>query len=154
MCLNTCVCEEASLSHANVNSDWSYCVMLDQNLLSLSLYCSRILSISVCSFLSLSVSSFCPAAVPGDGASVCARAAAGVCVERNRWRGRATGCQTGPQGGQELSSCECVCAFNCQTSAQPLFFIFVLWIFSTQQYSHHTYERWTQIFILFFFERN
>ncbi len=78
VCLNRCVCEEASLSHANVNSDWSHCVLLDQTLLSLSVALAffpslsvPILSLSLC----LSVSSFCP-----RWWSVCVCACSSRCV--------------------------------------------------------------------------
>lgn len=63
----------------------------------------------------------------GDGASVCASTAAGLCPERLRGRRGCPDSQTDPQRGQELQSCErtmsvclSVCVFVCYSLSDEL----------------------------------
>lgn len=60
----------------------------------------------------------------GDGAPVCAGAAAGVCAERLRGRRGGADGKAAPQRSQELQSCECLHRFlflfvGCNDSRLP-----------------------------------
>ena len=68
----------------------------------------------------------------GDGAAVCAGAAAGVCPERLRGRRGCADSQTDPQRSQGLESCEettslflsvCVCVCVCECVVMCVFLL-------------------------------